>query len=142
MSHYFNENGSLSEEGKTFLTNFRSGLEMLFDTDELRELTECELRMLQSNMIELISTKFSNRIASKIYKANKFANLTDQEFEDYLKNKYGNMYPFMSLTEEELHRVKPLSEKMILEAIQQGQKEYIDIIDHTVFISPPGYFKE
>ena len=122
-SIYFKESGFLSKEGESLLTNFKSSIEMLFDTDEVQELTEAEIRILGSNLLNMVSDKVSRYLAFKKRRATQFDELTDQQFEDYLKEKYGDLWILMSLTEDELARCPVLTKAEIKKAIEEGMND-------------------
>ena len=103
-SIYFKESGFLSKEGESLLTNFKSSIEMLFDTDEVQELTEAEIRILGSNLLNMVSDKVSRYLAFKKRRATQFDEL-------------------MSLTEDELARCPVLTKAEIKKAIEEGMND-------------------
>lgn len=121
--NYFNIDGSLTPEGENLLVRFKGAIDMLFHTDELQGLTEAELGFLETHMIKMITDRFSRRFTFKQNNANEFAEWSDEQFYSYLKEKYGELWQFMSLTEEELARCPRLSEEEIFQAIEQGIKD-------------------
>jgi len=73
---------------------------------------------------------------------NNFDEMTDDQFEEYLKAKYGEEYLFMTLTQEEIERVMPIAEEKIEKAIEEGLKDYAIVSnDRVMGIPPKGYFK-
>lgn len=57
-------------------------------------------------------------------KEKSFAEMSDEQFYSYLKEKYGERWVLCPLTSEELERVPSLSEEEICYALEQGQKDY------------------
>lgn len=73
---------------------------------------------------------------------NNFDEMTDDQFEEYLKAKYGEEYLFMTLTQEEIERVMPIAEEKIEKAIEEELKDYAIVSnDRVMGIPPKGYFK-
>jgi hypothetical protein len=108
MSHYFNQNGSLNENGKRLLTHFKGALDQLFNSMELHDLNKTELLMLSTTMLSMVSNRITNRLAFKQKKSDEFRAMTDQEFEAYMNEKYGSVWKFLELTEEEEIRSQSL----------------------------------
>lgn len=50
--------------------------------------------------------------------------MTNEEFEEYLKDKYGPNWLCVALTDEEYDRVEPIAPEKIREALKKGVEEY------------------
>lgn len=125
---FFKETGFLTTEGESLLLGIQGALESLFDTEEVQDLSETEVRLLGSNIMNMVADRVSRRMAFKKQIDNQFSAMSDQEFDTYLEDKYGPRWMLMTLSEEEIARCPLLSKEKIKEAIEQGLRE-----------SQPGY---
>lgn len=134
------ETGFLTSEGKE-LANQKvfQGAKELFDMME----TENELRIMAGILSKHIGDLVANKIAKKSIQQNPFFNMSDEGFELFLKAKYGENYPLMSLTKEELDRCPALDDEKVRKAWADGLKAFQDAmkaypnspsIDHLRFI--------
>ena len=105
---FFNDNGFLSEDGKRMLLEFNTAIDNLLATDEVDDMSETEIRAMGSVLAKTIGDAIANRISRKLQEKNKFESMSDDDFEVYLKNKYGDNWAFMTLTPEEFERVPTL----------------------------------
>lgn len=134
------ETGFLTSKGKE-LANQKvfQGAKELLDIME----TENELRIMAGILSKHIGDLVANKIAERAAQQNTFFNMSDEAFENYLKAKYGDHYPLMSLTKEELDRCPALDDEKVrkawaegLKAFQEAMKAYpkSSSIDHLRFI--------
>jgi hypothetical protein len=107
MSYYFNKKGTLTPEGYNLLVHYRGAIEILFGTDECNDLSLDELKLLQNNMLALLNDRFAKRLAYKQKVMDELNKMSDQEFEDYLKEKYGAVWDLINWSHEEYARVSP-----------------------------------
>jgi len=122
MEKFFDEKGGLTTRAKQIMLDLTYGLEQLISSDSVTEMTENELRMLSSHLLGMIADAVSKKISCKLQQKNAFDHMSDEEFENYLKEKYGTIWRFVSLTEAEYQRVPSLTEEQINRAIQEGYK--------------------
>ena len=122
-NEFFKETGFLSDEGEQLLLEFKTEIEVLFDNDEVSDMTVAELRMLGANMANMVADRVSKRIAFKEQLSGKFAAMSDEEFEEYLKEKYGSVWQFISLPPEELARGLVISQEKIKEILEESAKK-------------------
>lgn len=120
MNSYFQEGGSLTSRGEMLLVTFKGAIESLFDTLEVQDMTEDQIRVLGSIMTDMVADKFSKRLAVKKQDTQRFADLTDEQFHEHLKEKYGFLWMCMSLSEEELARCPIILKEEIKQAIRDG----------------------
>lgn len=135
---WFEGNGFLSEEGKRMLIDIRDNLDNLLSKDEVREMTFAEMQTLGSNLHKMIGDAISDRIASRMQFAAKLEAMTDEQFEAYLEVKYGNVWRFITLAPEELARVRPLTDKQIKDAVDQGMKDAAAVRETYPTLMPSG----
>lgn len=105
MIIYFTKNGKLTEEGERLILHYRGAIDNLFDTEECTDLSINEMKVLQTNMLDYLNSKFARRLAHKQAIIDKLNQMSDPEFEDYLMEKYGSVWPFLTLSHEECARV-------------------------------------
>jgi hypothetical protein len=118
----YKDNGILTEEGKNLLAPVEEALRKVFASPEVREMSISQLRTLGSSLSHLVGETTSNVIQGKTELTNRMEKLTDEQFEAYLKAKYGDKWMLVSLTPEEFARVRPLSRESIEKALEEGRK--------------------
>lgn len=139
MSKYFIENGSLSEAGLHLVSGIKNKLEEIITSDEIRYMSEAELRMIETHLHKLLGDTISNKLAARQQLQAKYQAMSDDEFYSYLKEKYGAMWRWLSLTPEELERVPPLTNEQIEKAIEEGRKARQAAEEATSYYIPnPG----
>lgn len=101
------ENSQTTTFGKNLIEdNLISPLEEILEEFD-PELNVAELQTLASIILNKISSSFNDKILemSKLTSETlTFNKMTDEEFNEYLKAKYGNMWLLCSLTDAELDR--------------------------------------
>jgi|SRR5579885_730370 len=119
---FYKENGFLSEEGKKLLAPVAEALSKVFASADVREMSESQLRVLGSSLAHMVGETTTNVIQSKAEVTRRFEQMSDEQFEAYLKAKYGDKWMLVSLTPEEFARVRPLSKEEIEKALEEGRK--------------------
>jgi hypothetical protein len=105
MKDLFKENGSLTEEGERFIIDFQYGLSQIMESDEVQEMSDDQLRTLQSNLMKMIGRVFTIKMSRNLQFLNDLFTLTDEQFYAHLKDKYGDNWIFHSLEKEERERI-------------------------------------
>lgn len=105
MDELFTGNGFLTEKGNSFISDFRYSLHQIMQSDEVSEMTESELRTLESNLHKLVGDAISKYIARIIQFTHELNAMTDKQFYTFLKNKYGKNWMLQSLVKEERDRL-------------------------------------
>lgn len=141
MSKLFQENGFLNKDGERAVFLLKNKLEDILDHDDVRNMSVQELYVLQSNLMKLVADAMSNKIANRQKITNEYAHMTDDEFYAYLKDKYGDLWQFMSLTPEEISRIPLIFEEEIMEAIKQGCKDWEAVRSHQGGYIPRGFYR-
>lgn len=108
---WFKGNGFLSEEGNRALLDFRYGLDSLMEKDELRTMSVGEIHVLQANLAKLVGDAISNHISRRMREAAALSAMSDKEFEKLLEDKYGAIWPELTLSPEEVIRAKSLKKR-------------------------------
>lgn len=119
---FYKENGFLSEEGKQLLAPVAEALSKVFSSLDVREMSESQLRILGSSLQHLVGEATSNVIQNKNEITRRFESMTDEQFEAFLKVKYGDKWMLVSLTPEEFARIRPISREEIEKALEEGRK--------------------
>jgi hypothetical protein len=107
-SKWFNGNGFLTEEGNRALLDFRYGLDSLMEKDELRGMSLGEVHALQANLAKLVGDAVSHHLSRRLQEAAALAEMSDQEVEEHLVDKYGLIWEQLTLSPEEAIRAKSL----------------------------------
>lgn len=123
MSKAFDEKGNFSEEGKRLCIDLRYGLEQLMSSDEVKEMNENELHILGGLLAKMVGEAVSNRISFKRHLQGSLDAMSDEQFESYLKEKYGTIWNLVTLTEEEYRRCPTLSQEKIEELLKKGAEK-------------------
>jgi len=123
MSIYFKENGFLTPEGEMLLVTFKGAIESLFDSFEVQDMMESEIRVLGSVMTNMVGNTVSKHVSAQKQDSGRFAEMTDEQFDAYLKEKYGSLWMCAALSEEELARCPILSKTEIRGAIEEGMRD-------------------
>ena len=104
-SKWFKENGVLSQEGERAFIEIRDEVDNFLDQDEVQDMSISELQTLGSCIAKFVADRIHNKISHRHQVTNKLEAMTDDEFYDYLKEKYGeHIWQFCTLTPEELAR--------------------------------------
>jgi hypothetical protein len=123
MSKWFEGNGVLTEDGERLLLNVKYGIRTLLEGFEVDDMSEEEVRLLGCAMSKMVGDAVANELSHRAHAAKVLGAMTDQEFEDHLKEKYGESWFFMTLTPEEQKRVPLPTQRDYEEAVEQGRKE-------------------
>lgn len=105
MGSYFNKDGTLTPEGENLLIHYRGAIESLFDTEECTDLSLEETKWLQKAMLTMLNDRCAKRITHKQKLIDRLNEMSQEEFEAYLQEKYGSVWQFLTLSHEELARV-------------------------------------
>lgn len=108
---WFRGNGFLTDEGERALTDFKYGLETVMSTDEVRNMTVAEVQTLQANLAKKVGDAVSNHLTRRLREAAALAEMSDGEFDAYLTDKYGKIWPHLTLSPEERVRANSLLNK-------------------------------
>lgn len=104
MNNWFKGNGFLSEEGMRALLDFRYGLDSFMEKDEVRNMTVGEVQALQANVAKMVGDAFSKHLARRFQEAKALSEMSDEEFVANLEDKYGKIWPELTLSPEETIR--------------------------------------
>ena len=135
QSKWFKENGSLSEKGESGICVFSDALEEVFSNYDVNQMSEQELHILFSNLQHKLGNIFANKMTEKRNKPqvpNYLANMADDEFEGYLKNKYGKNWALRTLTPEELARTELLASQQKIKEILEKSVEKLRNVRNTL----------
>jgi predicted house-cleaning noncanonical NTP pyrophosphatase (MazG superfamily) len=143
MYKIFKEDGTLSLYGKKVFEQLHYTLSEKIASPEVRALTHNQLLILKSHLSQLVGDLISEIALDKKQSASYLSSLTDEEFEAYMKNKYGEHWEFEACTPEELDRVKPISKEELEAAMEEGRKNAEDFLRQQVSFSIPKiYYKK
>ncbi|CAM6006385.1 unnamed protein product [Sphagnum balticum] len=124
-SKWFKENGSLSEEGERAFIEIRDEVDNFLGHDEVLYMSISELQILGSCIAKFVADRIHDKIIHRHRIANEFEAMTDDEFYDYLKEKYGeHIWQFCSLTPEELARCPTSSLEDFEKIMQENAKNF------------------
>lgn len=113
FSKMYQGNGSLTEEGEKFLAPVRQALKDIFASSEAQEMSEAQFRILGSTLSNIVGNMVCDAVQNKQVIAQQFNDMTDTQFEDYLKFKYEENWLLTSLTPPEFARTMLRSKKDI-----------------------------
>src|SRR5574338_899647 len=128
MKKLFDGNGFLSEEGKKTFEKVQETLSETI-TDVCRDMSESEMLTVQATLAKMVGDTMSWHMQSKRDLKNRFAAMSNEQFEAYLKSKYGARWHLVSLTKEELDRVPRLTRDQVTEALSQGIKAAMEFYE-------------
>lgn len=119
--------GFLTEEGRLYFENFQNAINAVFDDlNKDEELTEEDVRLIGCVLAKLSGDKTSERLVS-LNEKNKIKNIfwamSDEEFEQNIKNKYGPQWHNTSLTPEESERYEPIIKKQVDTILKQIEED-------------------
>jgi hypothetical protein len=122
MNKLFKENGSLTEDGHNFIKPLRMALSEIFLSNEAQDMSSSELLILGSMLSSIVADSVSERILAKNHLFNKINAMTDEQFEAFLKVKYGKRWMLSALTNEEQDRPPKLNKEKIANLLKDGLK--------------------
>lgn len=134
---YFKETGVFTNDGESLTLEFKTAIDVLFDTEEVQDLTVSEIRLLGTNMMAMVADRVARRIAHKQQVANKLEAMSDKEFEEYLEEKYGSVWRFISLPVDELNRVPVPSQEEIKKLLKKGAENCTPVHQGGLIIEKP-----
>lgn len=108
---WFKGNGFLTEEGERALIDFNYALESIISHDDVRNMSMGELHTLQANLAKKVGDAVSNHISRRLREATTLSEMTDKEVDEFLTDKYGAIWPHLTLSPEERVRVSSLRNK-------------------------------
>lgn len=86
-------------------------------------LTSDELEMYAESILKILFSKVRAKMTEKQDLAIMLEKMSNEEFEEYLKNKYGPRWMLVTLLPEELDRCPPILEEDIEAALKQGEED-------------------
>lgn len=128
MRKLFTGNGHLTEEGRNAFQTVQSTLEGVLTT-VCKDMSESELLTVQAALAKMVGDTMSWHMQAKRDLKNKFAAMSDEQFEGYLGAKYGEKWRFISLTKEEFERVPRLTQEQVKESLSKGIKAAIEFYE-------------
>lgn len=106
MSKLFKEDGNLTEYGDKLL---REEFDMEVKLWLKQANSETEVQILGSLLAKRVGDLVNEQLSTKKAYQGKLDKMTDDQFEAFLKIKYGPRWPLITLTTEELERSKRCS---------------------------------
>ena len=128
MRKLFEGNGLLTPEGKEAFGDIQYAIDRVL-TIVCRDMSECELLTVQATLAKMVGDTMSWHMQAKRDLRNKFAAMTDEQFEGFLRAKYGEKWRFFSLTKEELDRCPRLTQEQVEDALSQGIKAAMEFYE-------------
>lgn len=104
MNRWVKETGFLTEEGEKAVQDFRHALDSLLNQPEAQAMGEGELRTLGCCLQNIVGNTMSNCIRAEKQDANHLNSMTDEQFDKYLQDKYGDEWMTKALPPEEIKR--------------------------------------
>ncbi len=120
MSKWFKENGFLSDEGKSALAEFSEALNGVLRSPEGQDLTDSELLALQANMAKIVGDLISNTLQARSEETKMLNHITDEQFESYLQEKYGDNWMLVGLTKQEQIRLSASFARRLEKALAEA----------------------
>jgi len=118
----FTENGFLSPEGERV---FKEMLDAKVRTIINSAEGETEIQIVGSLLQQRIGNLVSESLQAKRDLTKKLSQMTDEQFEGYLKAKYGSNWMFQSLTTEEIERCPKLFHTEEIESILKERAKHV-----------------
>ena len=118
----FTENGNLNENGKKVTAPLASALEHIFASYEVKDMSIDEMRSFGASLAKIVKDEVSNRIQGKLDVKTKFGHMTDDQFNAYLRVKYGKEFALKTLTPEEFDRLPLIPKEVFDKALEEGRK--------------------
>lgn len=128
MKKLFEGNGFLTEEGKKAFASVQSQLNETLN-NVCRDMSESEMLMVQATLAKMVGDTMSWHIQAKRDLHNKFAAMSDEQFEGFLRAKYGEKWRCFSLTKEELDRCPRMTQEQVREALSKGIKAAMEFYE-------------
>lgn len=129
------QNGFLTEEGRKLLEPVTDALQKVLYSSELRGATDEQIRLLGSIAMAQVADSVSQKVQRKVNIENSLKAMTDNEFEMYLKQKYGDKWNTTSLTPEEFERCPVPSVESIKTVLEEGRKARQDAERNTPYLN-------
>lgn len=122
MEKFFDDKGP-TDYARRVMLDLTYGLDQLMSSDIVCDMDVQELYILQSHLAHIVQEAVSKKISKKLQQELAFEQMTDDQFYDYLKEKYGTIWQLVTLTKEEYNRVPRLSDEDIRKAIEEGMAD-------------------
>lgn len=101
----------MSEEGDRNLIDFDTALANIVSNDAVRNMPTAEVHTLQANLAKRVGDAISKHLSRRLQEANALEKMSDKEIDEYLTDKYGKIWPQLTLSPEERVRVNSLKIK-------------------------------
>lgn len=105
----FTETCGLNDEGKLVAAPLCKALKDIFETNEVKDMSSSEIRAFGATLSKIVGDTISNKLQEKLDKNIEVFKMTDGQFIDHLKSKYGPHYMLRTVTEEEYNRLAFIS---------------------------------
>ncbi len=126
MNKLIDDAGFLNEAGKKATNNFKNVVKDLLNSNEVKNLSPMELKIFGGTLIKIIGDLICDKTSKEEIKENKFSSMTNEEFDFYLKNKYGSGWQFVVLEEDELKRLPPINQKEFFLKLKEFREKVIN----------------
>lgn len=118
----FQENCIPTAEGTKFLEDFDRALKTIFNSDEVKSMNNSQRRIIGSLLANMVGSATTDSVVKHDQMVAELEAVSDEDFESFLKEKYGESWLFVTLTPEEFERAKRVRHKEIAK-IMEGVRE-------------------
>lgn len=110
FSELFKDNLELTEDGKQFLKPLTDVLNQIFQIANTNGFNSTQKQILASKISNIVGTEVFKSVQDHIDLVRKLSNMSDDDFEIYLKTKYGDKWILITLLPEEFDRYTPIAD--------------------------------
>lgn len=122
MNKYINGNGFLTEDGKRIMAPVQQALNTALK--ELGANDEASLRNAGAVLAKLVGDTISNTIQNKKDTEAMLNAMSDEQFEAFMKAKYGERWLFQTATPEELKRSTAMMQPRLQAALSEMRDNF------------------
>jgi len=113
---------AFSPEGEKLFGPLKQALSDLFNSEEVKGMSNTQKHIIGSIMSNMVGNHVSDSIREHDELINMYNAMSDEVFEVYLKEKYGEGWLFKTLTPEEFDRSRPIAKANVAK-IMEGVRE-------------------
>ena len=107
----------------SFIEEYTQLIDRILSHPDTIQMTSDELELYAEKILKILFSKVRAKMTEKQNLAIQLDRMTNEEFEEYMSNKYGPKWMLVTILPEELDRCSPITDEQIKEALKQGAED-------------------
>lgn len=106
-----------------FINEYKELVDKIINHPDITYMSSDELDMYSEKILRILFSKIKAKMTEKQNLEIMLDKMSNEEFEQYLKDKYGPHWMLVTLLPEELDRCPVITDEEIKEALRQGAED-------------------